>query len=217
MKSLYKYVIYLFFLALCNAACKKSDPINQTITLLGTESYVTPVVEIIPDSLRPTVPSLFGGFSEGYCPPNLEGEYTINKQFCHSNFIVDLSDSQDMHLRITNQHNRVACVDFYEGFTVHKDTAYIMGEGNFFTLYFVEDRNMAFNGYHSIAKRCVIITGEKTVEGINNLHYGNVILDAEKGDTPYLGFYAKGWYFVYKDGDGVSYNDNWFDQHGEEE
>ena len=31
-----------------------------------TEEVVPPVVEIIPDSLRPTVPSLFGGFSEGY-------------------------------------------------------------------------------------------------------------------------------------------------------
>lgn len=213
MKKLYKGFAYLFVFMLMVSSCGKSDPVNQTITLLGTESYIIPISEMIPDSLQETIPSLFGGFHEGFYPPNIEGEYTINKEFCHSNFIVDLSDSQDMHLRITNQHNRVASVDFYEGFTVHCDTAFIMGSGSSFTLYFEEDRNMSFEDYHPYSKRGVVIKGEKTTEGIRNLQYGNVILDAQNGGTPYLGLFVKGWYFIYKDRDGMACNDNWFDQH----
>lgn len=201
------FLILLFGLTEC------SKDTNESIILLGTEYYVTPLEEIIPDSLWPKLSMMYGGFNEGFIPPNIEGEYVINKKYCTSNF-VDLSDDQDLHIRITNQHNRVACVDFYEGGVVRTDTAFVMGTGSDFSLYFVEERRMSFLGSHSMVTRCVFFSGKKEERGVKDLYYGNVILAATRGDNPFLGTFIPGWYFVYKDEDGVSENSNWLGQNG---
>ena len=104
-------VVELSFL--CLVSCNKMTDTDETIILLGKESYVQPLIEMIPDSLQSKLLSLFGTIPEGFIPPNIEGEYKIEKQFCHSNFI-DLSDNLDMHLRVKDQHNRVATFSHYE-------------------------------------------------------------------------------------------------------
>ena len=109
------------------SGCQKNNGDGNDIILLGKELYVVPLGNILPDSLKLVFPAYFGNIPQGYIPPNIEGEYAISKkEFCHSNFI-DLSDTLDIHLRITYQHNRVACVKLHEGSIVCTDTAFVMG------------------------------------------------------------------------------------------
>lgn len=193
--------------------CNKSNYEGDTIVLLGTESYVVPIEDMIPDSLEVKFPNYIGGIHVGYIPPNIEGEYVISKkEFCHSNFI-NLSDNLDVHLRITEQHNRTAKVELYEEGDVVTDTAYVMGNGQLFTLYFREFKELTLNDYTAQVERSVVITGEKTEEGIKDLMFGNIILNAWQGDNPFIGGFIPGWYFIYKDKDGLSENCDWFDHH----
>lgn len=199
------------FIMACLISCDKNTYDEDTIILLGTESYVTPLNALIPDSLKVEFPKYLGEIHTGYIPPNIEGEYLISKkEFCHSNF-VNLFDNLDMHLRITKQHNRVAKVEFDEGGTVVTDTAYVMGTDQLFTLYFTEQKEILFYSNISKVDRCVVITGEITDTGIKNLMFGNIILKAYQGNNPFIGNFIPGWYFIYKDNDGVSENYNWFD------
>lgn len=215
MKTMKKLIFILATIALLYGltSCHKETGNGDDIILLGKEQYVVPLGSILPDSLKQVFPIHFGDMPEGYIPPNVEGEYVIRrKQFCHSNFI-DLSDTLDMYLRITRQHNRVACVELHEGSTVCTDTVFIMGKGKSFTLYMVEERNMVFHGIHMIT-RCVVITGEKTDQGIKNLRFGSIILSAVCDENTFIGSYKPGWYFIYRDGDGLAENCNWFGDNG---
>lgn len=187
--------------------CNKSDD-NVSIVLIGKEDYVLPVEDFIPDSLQTTIDYRLGTMPVGFFPCCVEGEYVISPtKFCYSNF-VDLSNGNDIHFRISNQHNRVAKVELNEGGTVVTDTAYLMGHGQFFTLYLKENRQQ----YKSSAiERSVIIKGEKTDDGIKDLMIATIVLDASQGQNPFVGSFIPGWYFIYKDQDGLAENCDWFD------
>lgn len=208
--------ILLFFagLLLGLTHCQKAED-GDTVILLGKEKYVIPLEDIIPDSLQTAFPSHLGDIPRGYIPPNVEGEYVISKkQFCYAN-LIPLHDDQDMHLRISNQHNRVANVELYEYGTVCTDTAFIMGSGQRFTLYLTEERITEVYGTQCSNTRCVVITGEKTSNGIRDLRFGNIILDAKDNGNPYISSYIPGMYFIYKDQDGLAENCDWFDHQTE--
>lgn len=196
---------WLFLIAGCSF---KPD---ETIILLGTESYVTPLNEMIPENWQSAFFSSFERIPEGFFPPDIEGEYRISKkQYYTSNLGYDLSDSLDMYLRVVNQHNRVASVQFFEGGTVWTDTAFVMGSDPWFTLYFKENRALVSYGTTHSHRRFVLFTGRKTEEGIRDLVFGTMILSAEEGDDPYVGAFIPGWWFIYKDQDGLSEPCDWF-------
>lgn len=194
---------------------------HDTIIFLGDENCVIPMEKMVPDSLNADFQSFmdsFGDNPEGYYPPDIEGEYHIGKkQFLTSNLGYDLSDTMDMYLRVVNQQNRLACVEFYEGSTVWTDTAFVMGNGQQFSLYFVEYRELLSYGIHHAHKRFVIFKGKKTDEGVLDMHFGCMILTKGENGDPLVGAFVPGWYFIYKDADGLSENTDWFDQHDEEE
>ena len=187
---------------------------DDTIVFLGDESYVKTISEIVQNETWEI--NLLGhldGVIEGYFPPNIEGEYKISeKQFVTSNF-TDLSDHFDMYLKVENQHNRIASVDLYEGESVYTDTAFIMGQQQWFTLYFKEKREMEYQGVLNAHHRLVVITGRKTNEGIGNLYFGTLILDPGESVDPLVGSFTPGWYFIYRDKDGLSENCDWFSSH----
>ena len=192
-------------------SCNKNSSYGETVILLGTESYIVTLDDMLPDSLKVVFPQHFGQIPEGYIPPNVEGEYKINqKEFCYSNF-VNLFDNTDMYLRISKQHNRKATIEFYEGGTVITDTAYVMGYDQYFTLYFREIKEMTLSDHTAAVDRCVVFSGEKTAEGIKDLKFGSIILNAQQGDNPFIGNFIPGWYFIYRDKFGLSENCNWFD------
>ena len=188
-----------------------SIPPDETIIFLGPESYVTPIEKMIPDAWQVPFLSNLGSLPEGYCPPDIEGEYRISKkQFCTSNLGYDLSDSLDMYLRIVNQNNRLASVQFFEGGSVWTDTAFIMGDDDRFTLYFKEKRALVSYGTTQAHWRFVIFTGRMSEEGVRDLYFGSLILSADNGEDQYVGAFIPGWYFIYKDDDGLSENSDWF-------
>lgn len=191
---------------------------DETIILLGTESYVVPMKEMIPNEWETAFLSGFDQMPEGLFPPIIEGEYRISKkQFYTSNLGYDLSDSLDMYLRIVNQHNRLASVQFFEGGNVWTDTAFLMGNDPWFTLYFKEKRALVSYGTTHAHLRFVVFTGCKSDEGIRDLTFGSLILGADNGDDPYVGAFVPGWYFIYKDKDGLSEYCDWFSHVDEEE
>ncbi|MBO6023395.1 MAG: hypothetical protein J6P83_00890 [Bacteroidales bacterium] len=217
MTAMKKTVIILAIavnIVLAMTQCKKESPAGDSIMLLGTEDYVRKLTEIIPEEWQNDFFTYYGDIPQGYIPPNIEGEYVISpKQFVYSNFI-DLSDDLDMHLKVTDQHNRVAVVEFHEGETLRIDTAYIMGSGQNFSLYFEEERTMNFYGSLSSVKRLVLITGEKKPEGIQYLRFGSMILDVHESVNPFIGTFVPGWFFIYKDRDDLAENCHWFGQRG---
>lgn len=196
--------------------CSKADSDGETIILLGTEGYVAPLMGIIPDTLQTPFPEHFGDIPEGYIPPNIEGEYCIEKRLFYSN-LIPLHDDSDMHIRITDQHNRVATVEFHDYSIARTDTAYVVGSGSLFTLYFTEDREMDFYGFRYTNERTIVISGEKASDGIRNLRLGIIIMAAKKSNTPYVSGFVPGMYFLYEDLDGVSENCEWFDEHNAED
>lgn len=216
MKAQFKTLYILCFALgiLTATSCKKEPTHGDSIILLGMEEYVEPIAGFIPDTLRTHFINHFGTMPEGYIPPNIEGEYLIGRmKFCHSNHVA-AGDGSNMHLRITNQHNRVAHVEFDDKGTVVVDTAFIMGNGQRFTLYFTEEKHVAIQGEFSI-KRSVFITGEKTLTGIKDLRFGSIILEANDDGNVFVGGFKPGWYFIYQDEDGISENCNWFNDNEE--
>lgn len=117
-----------------------------------------------------------------------------------------------MYLQIFNQHNRIVSVAFYEGGTVWTETAFVTGSGSRFVLYFVETRELVSYGTTHAHDRFVLITGKLGADGIHDLHFGSMILSAYNGDDVYVGAFIPGWYFIYKDEDGLSEFCNFFDQ-----
>lgn len=194
-------------------ACRPEEPHN-TIVVLGPEAYVLSMKDLVPDSLQPAFFDAFGVVpDEGYYPPNIEGTYRIGrKQFVASSLDYDLSDNLDMYLRIVDQHNRVASVEFYEGGSVWTETAFVAGSGQRFSLYFKETRELTSYGTTHAHDRFVLFTGRIASDGIHELRFGSMILSAANGEDLYVGAFMPGWYFIYKDADGLSEPSDFFDQ-----
>lgn len=211
-------ILFLGWLLLL-AACRPDPVPHDTIVVLGDESYVIPMRDLIPDEWEGAFFEDFGVTpDEGYFPPVLEGEYRISKkQFVASSLDYDLSDTLDMYLQIFNQHNRLASVAFYEGGTVWTETAYLSGSGSRFALYFVETRELVSYGTTHAHDRFVLITGKKGADGIHDLRFGSMILSASNGDDVYVGAFIPGWYFIYNDQDGLSENCDFFGPSEEED
>lgn len=200
-------VIALLIVFVVHHSCGKSDD-YATIVLLGDEHYVMPVNSFIYDSLQTTIDYKLGTMPRGYIPCCVEGEYVIKPKHYANNVGVPVNIASDIHFRITNQHNRIAKVELNEtGKTVVADTAYLMGNGQRFTLYFKESRPTS----NIILNRSVIITGEKTDAGIKDVRFTAIILESEQGQNQFVGSFTPGWYFIYKDENNLAANCEWFD------
>lgn len=212
-----KRLIYIGMLLLLGLSSCFNKP-EDTIVFLGPEAYVRSISDIIDnESWENDFLSHLDALPEGYVPPNIEGEYKISeKQFVTSNF-ADLSDHLDMYLKVENQHNRIASVELYEGNSVFTDTAFIMGTSPWFTLYFKEKRELEYNGVMNLHHRLVTITGKVTDDGIAELVFGTLVLSADDNADPLVGSFVPGWYFIYKDKDGMSEFCDWFSHLEEDE
>ena len=211
--------LLLVLIACCR--CQKEHQPNEaddTIILVGEENYFKPLLDLIPDSLKNVFPSYLGDLPNGPIPPNIKGEYRIDSlQLLHSNYNSS-DNTSEIHLLIRQQHNRVASVKIHQSTTAQTDTAFVMGDvivtenGTLqrFTLYLIENKDINFQGAHTVT-RLVVFKGDKTPQGIQNLIYGSIVLDSDFEPTSYVGPFTPGAYFVYKDKDGLAQNDNWFD------
>lgn len=202
--------------ALFWTGCQNKNAVGDTIILLGKEKYIKPYRDFIPDSLFTKFATMMNidTTTEGYIPPNIEGAYRISPfEFCYSN-AYPAHHQHDVYFKVSDQHNRTAKVELYTHYNVIVDTAYIFGNGQYFTLYFTERRDIHFYGVYQSFTRSVFITGVKEDAGIRNLMFGDIAFDCYT-NNPYYYAYYPGWSNIYKDGDGFSENTDFFDNPNE--
>ena len=188
-------------------SCTKND--KDTIILLGTESYVDDILDVIPDSLRIVFNTHFGEIPQGYVPPKVEGDFVVApKQRCYSNvpnWPLDVVEP-NMSLHLSNQHNSVVEIMLAEATETFTDTVFVVGHDNLFTIYYQETKILSVGGNDISLTRGVIIKGEMCEEGIRDLYFTNIIMNVE-GD-PGNTLSTRGQFFIYKDGDGLARKEN---------
>lgn len=210
-------IFFLTLFLLAFGGCKPET--GDTIILIGEEADFKTMKQLMEADLNVDQQNAFlsrlpelSNTTTGLFPPDIMGAYKISpKQFVESNIGFDFfDDDRDVLLRVFGQQNRLAKVDFSEGGVSRIDDAYVIGEGDRFTLYFTEDREMEFMGVTYRYERLIVITGQAASDGIRDLRFGNVILKVENGNDPLVGDFEPGWYFIYRDADGLAERGNWF-------
>lgn len=208
-----KRMVFGFWLLMAGSlvlsSCMKNE--GKTIALIGTEYYIDDILTVIPESLQVEFKEAFGDIPEGPIPENIEGSYVMNpKQRVHSNIDnwYTVVVEPDVKLGFSDQHNGIVTMDLTEETNHVTDTVFVMGNGNAFTVYFIEDKTYDFpfnnNTYHVRMKRGVIMKGKVKNEGLADFQYASIILEAEDDSQGVLEQYAPGTYFIYKDGNGLA-------------
>ena len=177
-------------------SCTKND--ESTIVLIGTEYYIDDIVSVIPDSLQSKFFTAFGSIPEGPVPPKVEGSFVMSpKQRVASN--VESWPMQtvepNVYMRFSGQHNGIVAMDLNEATETFTDTVFVCGSGNAFAVYFIENKayEMEVNNH----------------DGLLNFRYATIVLDTEDDSGGLIEQYAKGSYFIYKDGDGKAARQDW--------
>lgn len=184
------------------SSCTKND--DTTLVLLGTESYVADIHNVIPDTLINTYTTHVGEINHGYIPPKVEGSFVIDPmKRVYSNVAGwSLNGTQPpVRFTISQQHNSVARIvmktDISESVI---DTVYIWGRNDDFTVYFQE--NLTDDIFGARIKRGIIMTGSMSDDVIKNLYYANIIIDVE--NDPSGDVARPGQIFIFKDGDNIT-------------
>lgn len=179
-----------------------------TIVLMGTESDVMPIDQVIPDTLLKFIVDSTEMMDTilvlptGIKPPNIQGEYMFYpRRFYRDNgFHVMATDtvcfrfggeSDTLGCYPEGQHNMIVPCDFYGDimesgnvFLVKSQPhAYVMGEGNDFTAYFkisYEHCEEPISGAEFTLTRGYILTGTVTTQGIENAVLACVNISAEQ-------------------------------------
>ena len=203
--KLFTFIVVVLFSHFILSCTTNND---TTVVLLGEETYVKDIYEIIPDTLMHHIEAHTGNIHSGHIPPNIEGEYILSpKQRIFSNISnvwnLDVIEP-DVKITIYDQHNRICGIQINELNSTITDTAYISGNENFFSLYLTEDKIISYSGYDSYISRNIIITGEMTENGIKDLYMSSIIMDTKDNSNGAIIQYKKGDLFIYKDSDSLS-------------
>ena len=186
--------------------CTTND--DSTVILLGKESYIKEINEIIPDSVLNIIEYNTGTIHTGYIPPNIEGQYIIeHKQRLYSNVNTPWPTNviePNVKINIYQQHNRTCVIEIDEISSITTDTAFISGNNDYFTLYLIEDKILSYSGYDSYITRNIIFTGEVSDNGIKNLYMSSIIIDVKDNSNGSIIQYDKGDLFIYKDSDNIA-------------
>lgn len=199
-----KKLIWLLpvLLAMLVSSCLKDD-VNETVILLGTESDVKPIGEVIPDTLLNFLadPTVMDGFTlpVGNMPPDIQGEYVFfpRELFADNGFSPVANDTLFFRFGGTpesqyypnGQHNRLVPCDIHEkGFSLKSiEKAFVMGSGDEFTVYFAvqyDDCVEVVSGTQYTLTRGYIITGTVTATGIDRAIVACVNMDAKFNVMP---------------------------------
>ena len=196
------------------SSCTKND--DSTIVLIGTEYYIDDILSVIPDTLQTQFLEAFGEIPEGAVPPNIEGSYLVEPKTRVATNVDGWPLSvieRNTGLRFATQHNGIVVMDLYEATDRVTDTVFVMGNGNKFTVYFIEDKSYEMplldQTYHVHMERGIIIRGQVTANGIADFRLATIIMKTEDDSDGVLSQYAPGSYFIYKDGDGIAAISEW--------
>ena len=189
MKKGLLFVVALLLLA----GCLKDDPSQGTIILMGAESDVKPIEEVIPDTLLNFImdKTVMGNdtivLPTGNVPPDIQGEYLFFPMELYRDNGHHPLAGDTLFFRFggdrpfdslvyypEGQHNRIAPGDLLEkGFPQqHIEKVYLMGEGTGgFTAYFVVDYNNCYEPmsqvYYTLT-RGYLLTGTVSESGISH-------------------------------------------------
>jgi hypothetical protein len=199
----FKLMLFVLTTVFAFSSCTKND--KTTVVLVGKETYIPDIHDIIPDTLL----TKFDFLPDGPIPPDVAGEFIADPYILsYSNISYDIvgQGRKSRYLRFSNQFNRFCTFDTKQGSeTIHADTIYLTGINKFFTAYFfgyVED-----NFYHTKSKTANVITGCVTDEGIKDLTYGWLLLEKFDPDTLLV---PVGSMRIFKDEDKMSETFEWF-------
>ena len=188
------------------SSCIKENN-GETIALIGTEYYIDDILSVIPDSLQDKFETFFEGFPEGAIPDSLGDScaFVVSPNMLLGTNHWDLSSPivhPDVYMRFSKQHNGIMAMELYEESTLKKtDTVFVMGSGNAFTVYFIEDKDLDLDIH---AKRGVIMCGRLTENGVADFRMVSVVLESEGEQAP-----VPGTYFYYEDGNGLAEKCDW--------
>ena len=206
-------VVAISLSALLITSCTKND--DSTIILLGEEQYVDDMINVIPDSLRIYFKQNFSVY-RGYIPPNIQGEYEFSpKKRVVTSALTPWPTNvveRDVYLKFSEQHNRMATFLHREQVNTTTDTVYVIGHDSYFTAYYQEHVTLDYVGYEVRIKRGIIYSGRWMSDGIRNLYDASIIMDVEDeshGTGPYE-TQPVGTFFIYRDGDGIAINKDWY-------
>lgn len=213
MKKGFLFVATLLVLLL--AGCLKDDMNVGTIVLMGTESDVKSIEEVIPDTLLRFIMDKEAMNDDtivlprGNTPPDIQGEYLffpreLYKENGHHPVAGDTlffrfggdRPIDTLAYYPVGQHNRIAPGDLLEkGFSQQKvDTVYLMGNGSDFTAYFTVAYGDCYEPMSQVdytLTRGYIITGTVTERGISRAIIACVNISAELNTpSPYVPFDA---------------------------
>ena len=180
----------------------------------NVRSFTTdPIKNVIPDDILDQMDDYIPIY-EGKNPPNVEGQYLLSP----SELVYDSTHGfnighifDDLYFQFLNQDMDNNTLDYVEeqGNSSQVGTgAFISGEGDRFSVFFNTDGNAVYDDYSFWYKTALVISGIKTAEGIKELDYAFVMVD--KGDDPKPYYISRGSFRVFKDGDGLSTNTNYF-------
>ena len=143
----------------------------------------------------------------GNTPPIIEGTYMLSPWavvFDESGFEPGHTFN-DKIIRFSSQDSKLNTLKYDErqsSGTGHSDNVVILGQGNNFTVFFIQD--ITATNYTS--KSAAIYSGTKTEAGIKNIYYGFLILEKNDPNNTQIDI---GKIRVIKDSDGLSEPTTW--------
>lgn len=191
--------------------CNRDQTITNVIKVTGG-SYEEDnrIEDVVPgdivDKLKPYIP-----IYRGVNPPNVEGAYRMEPMtavYCEDGGFDpgDIVKTEDIRLYSQNKvNNTINLEQFTIDDTNYKlgEGAFISGYGNYFTIFF----NTIGKSHNISTKTALVISGEKTSNGIKDLKYAFIMV--EKGADPQGLLMKEGVFRVFEDGDYISSPITW--------
>lgn len=182
------------FLVTLMTGCLKDDVSQGTIVLMGTESNVKPIAEVIPDTLLTFVAdssamdSLVLTLPTGNMPPDIQGGYLFGPRDLYKYNGVHPMANDTVFLRFGGEPDTTGGMAYYHGqnnivvpcdiygdilekgnvFSIKSAPGFVVGVGDRFTAYFVVEYHCEepLSGTEYTLKRGYVFTGTVAPEGI---------------------------------------------------
>ena len=186
---------------------------TQYITVVGKAGNESEerLNQVIPEELRDRMDDYIPIY-DGSNPPNIEGEYIISPMEMTYDSDGDYETGHeflDTYIKFFNQDMINNTLDYQEKEGSQEAVGkgcFISGEGNKFSVFFNTEGITRYS-YDINYKTALVISGIKTDYGIEDLYYAFVMVDKDSDPSHYI--MEVGDFRVFRDGDGLSYENYW--------
>ena len=206
-KLLQRFALFLA-VGLAWVSCTKNE--QTTIVPIGTEDYIDDIFSVVSDS---AFWDFFGDIYEGPIPPKIEGSYLVAPKLrtATNAFGVPVGVTEpNVNLRFSHQHNGIANMEMNEATENVTDTVFVMGNGQHFTVYFIENKVIDDFPYQDLTyrvtiRRGVVMTGtvDTVAKGLARFRMATIVLETSSQPEG-VPLQPVGTYYIYQDGDGFA-------------